>query len=218
LEKKEIDQLYHLLRRASNITDEEKAAGSVYSPDEKVSIIYGLCRHLLAGGDYSALIQFSQFYGVSFLLEPVFKAIKKLGWKPSRIVDLGAGLGWLGRGLSAKFGLIPALFVDKRPWPLVDFVADLETDTGIKTVLGELREGDLIVASDLLHCLDKPATVMGSFSAWPMAILEYCPEDDSLRVSYSEQISRFGASPLEGIDSLVNIFKHRKTHTVDLDP
>lgn len=219
LEKKEVDQLYHLLRRASNISVEAVASQKTgLMPQEQVNIFYGLCRHLLAGGDYISLVKYSQFYGESFLVEPTFKAIKSAGWRPDRIVEFGAGLGWLGRSLSAKFGLIPVLSIDKRPWPMVSLVEDLETEKGMTHCRHAMKLGDIIVMCDVLHCLEDPHEVMANFGKWPVAVLEYMPSDDSFKESYSTQIDRYGASPLRRIDDLDSIFKARKTTIVDLDP
>ncbi|KKK92224.1 hypothetical protein LCGC14_2705080, partial [marine sediment metagenome] len=49
MSKEQIDELYHLLRCVSN-----EAAGNK-SP-ETASVIYGMSKHLLAGGDYLSLI------------------------------------------------------------------------------------------------------------------------------------------------------------------
>jgi len=218
LKKQEIDQLYHLLRQASNISEDYRInTKACLTPQEQINVIYGLCRHLLAGGDYSALVQYSQFYGLSYLLEPTFQAIKSIGWQPKRIVDFGAGLGWLGRGLAAKFGLLPTLFVDKRPWSLINLVADLETQEGIDAVLNELSDGDLIVSCDLLHCLEDPQQEMADFSGWPMAMLEYYPTNQEFKKSYSLQIHRYGACSLT-YPELKDVFPDRVSRTIPIDP
>lgn len=218
MQRKEIDQLYHLLRVTSNLSGEHTIDTKCsLTPQEKIDVIYGLCRHLLAGGDYMALIKFSQLYGESFLIDPTFNAIKKVGWQFGRIVDFGAGLGWLGRGLSAKFGMTPVLFVDKRPWPLINLVADLETPEGREKVLNEMREDDMIVACDFLHCLDDPEEVMSDFSEWPTVILEYCPSNPEYLDSYSAQIERYGASPILKL-YLSTTFSGRVMAAFSVDP
>lgn len=225
MNKEEVDQLYHLLRVASSITGgaaiaiEGKSIDSKtgLTPHEEVSVLYGLCRHLLAGGDYSALVQFSQYYGLKFLLDPTYKAIREKDWGPKRIVEFGAGLGWLGRGLASKLGFLPVLFVDKRPWVLVDVVADLETEEGRVKVLAELRTGDLIVMADLLHCVGDPRRIMEHFSRWPTAVLEYCPVDADYAGSYSAQIGRYGASPLMP-EVFEVMFPGREVDIMELDP
>ncbi|GAI25447.1 unnamed protein product, partial [marine sediment metagenome] len=96
-------------------------------------------------------------------------------------------------------------------------VADLETDQGMAKVLSAMKDGDLIVAADLLHCLDDPKDVMLHFSKWPMAILEYCPANKKYAGSYSTQIERYGATPIAP-ESFMDMFPGRKVDIVDMDP
>ncbi len=66
MNKDQIDELYHLLRLASNM----KGTGLVKTGlfvHEEVNTIYGIAKHLLAGGDYPALVRFSMYYGERFL-------------------------------------------------------------------------------------------------------------------------------------------------------
>jgi len=219
MEKHETDQLYHLLRQASNISEEQKISIKTFlTPQEQINVIYGLCRHLLAGGDYSALVQYSQYYGLNYLLDPTFNELKRRNYQPKRIVEFGAGLGWLGRGLAAKFGMLPRLLVDKRPWMLIDLIADLETEKGRDVVLDALQEGDLIIACDFLHCLDDPQEVMADFSMWPTVILEYYSANVEFTKSYSFQIHRYGACPLTSIAEFKDIFPDRVSRTIPIDP
>lgn len=218
MNKQQIDELYHLLRVISNgdmSTQEYAKTGRTQS--EVNRIFHGLSRHLLAGGDYDALIQFSAYYGSRFLRKPACEAIVKTGWKPHRVVELGAGFGWFGRGVSAKFDVIPCLFVDKRHWVLIDIVADLEIDQGLEEILTVMKDGDLIVAADLLHCLDDPKGIMSHFSKWPMAILEYCPTNREYTESYVTQLRRYGARPLTA-EKYMELFPDRSVDIVDLDP
>jgi len=218
MNKEQVDELYHLLRLVSNGDISTEEFVKTGRPQREVNgIFHGLSRHLLAGGDYDALIQFSAYYGRRFLLKPACEAIAKTGWKPHRVVELGAGFGWLGRGVSAEFEAIPCLFVDKRHWVLIDIVADLETERGLNKVLSAMRGSDLVVASDLLHCLDDPKGIMSHFSKWPMAILEYCPTDIEYASSYSTQIKRYGATPIEP-DDFAGVFPGRRVDIVDMDP
>ena len=216
MDKKQVDELYHLLRVASNMKGTE-AAGMRWSVQEEIDTIYGITRHLLAGGDYLALIKFSAYYGRRFLLTRVCDELIRAGWKPSRVVELGAGLGWLGRGVSTRFGLIPCLYVDKRPWALIDLLADLETEQGVEDVLATMKDGDLVVMSELLHCLDDPKGTMSHFSKWPMAILEYAPVNEEYANSYRIQVGRYGADPIAA-KSFEDMFPGRKVDIVDLDP
>ena len=192
MKKEELDQLYHLLRVVSNDAADGKNA-------EPADAVFGLCKHLLCGGDYLSLIQYSAFYGRQFLIEPVYGALKWAGWHPERIVEFGAGLGWLGRGLSVKFGLLPALFVDKRHWSLIDVVADLETDEGVDKVLNVMKDGDLIVMSDFLHCVEEPLAILEAFSKWNTVAIELMPESREQRDSWSSQLLRYGGEPISDL-------------------
>jgi len=216
--KPQVDELYHLLRVVSNGNmPTEEFARTGLTQREVHRIFHGLSRHLLAGGDYEALIQFSAYYGTRFLLKPACEAIVKTGWKPRRIVEFGAGLGWLGRGVSGSLELVPCLFVDKRHWALIDIIADLETDQGVEEVITVMKDGDLIVAKDFLHCLDDPKDVMSQFSKWPMAILEYCPTNEGYAESYITQLRRYGAKPFLP-EEFKDMFPDRAVDIVDLDP
>ncbi len=216
MNKEQVDELYHLLRVVSNMKG-TGAAGMGWFVQEEIDTIFGITRHLLAGGDYLALVKFSAYYGRRFLLQRVCDKLTETGWNPSRIVELGAGLGWFGRGVAAHFETVPCLFVDKRPWTLVNVVASLETEEGLNKVLSVMKDGDLIVAADLLHCLDDPKDIVLHFSKWPMAILEYCPTDIEYAASYSTQIRRYGATPIEP-DDFAGVFPGRRVDIVDLDP
>lgn len=246
--KDQVDELYHLLRLASNMaavprynnataklihlfkeptsTTDEYAVNSKtgLTRDEEIGIFCGLSRHLLAGGDYSALIKYSQYYGTRFLIEPAYKHIVSHLYrrseihKPKRIVELGAGLGWLGRGLAGKFGLLPTLFIDKRPWTFINIVADLETEKGKSLVLSSLQEDDLIVMSDFLHCVDADSLddILIMLAPWNKAILEYYPRNNPEWMdSYIEQITRYGADIFIP-DSIEMIF--RGVNIIDISP
>lgn len=199
MEKYELDLLYHHLRVASNDADHQDT-GAGLTPAEVGDRIFGLCRHLLAGGDYDALVRFNEYYGTKFLLPQVVTAIQNSGWKFDRVVELGAGLGWLGRGLAAETGFKPALFIDKRPWVLIDIVTDLESAAGLDRVLGRLKPRDLIIMADLLHCLEEPRRLIDQLAGWKLVILEYCPSSPRLRQSFTCQIARYGAKALSADD------------------
>lgn len=216
MKKEQLDELYHLLRVASNHASNTMVKTGL-SDLEVIDTIGGLSKHLLAGGDYPALIKFSMYYGRRFLLKPTYEAIEHTSWQFDRIIELGAGTGWLGRGLSAELDLLPCVFIDKRPWVLIDTIADLETKEGRQEVLGLLKDGDLLVMADLLHCLKTPKEIMSCFSKWPMAILEYCSTDTEYMESYTTQIARYGANPVM-VESYADMFPDREVEIVDLDP
>jgi len=212
LDKQDMDQLYHLLRCASNAAFTEKAP-------ELTNNVYNIAKHLLAGGDYLALIQYCAYYGEKYLLQPTCEAVLERGWNSGRVVEFGAGLGWLGRGLAAKLGYLPTLFVDKRHWAMIDLVADLETPAGVTAVLDRLNDTDVIVMSDFLHCVENPARILGVFCKWPMAILEYMPTNKDYASSYEDQLARYGGNPIDAAalsGMLANL--GRKTDIKDLEP
>lgn len=217
--KEQIDEFYHILRCISNTCMDAPPVDITtgLTSRETIDVCYGLCRHLLAGGDYNALIKFSQYYGQRFLVGHAYDALKESGWKFSRIVEFGAGTGWLGRSLAGKCGCLPCLFIDKRPWALIDIVANLETEEGRNTVLAQLKKDDIIVMSDFLHCLDDPEEVMEPFSRWRTLVLEYYPTTSSYMESYFTQISRYGARSLTP-DDLIGPFKGREVNIVEANP
>ncbi len=207
MEKDKLDQLYYLLREASN--------GSTDITDA----VYGLAGHLLAGKDYLRLIQYCRFYGENFLLKPTCGAIAGKNWAPKRFVEFGAGLGWLSRGLASWFRIDGVLTVDKRPWTAIDVLADLETDKGKDTVSACLKDGDIIVMSDFLHCTEDPEDILRTYCGYPIAILEYMPADKSMWDNYTEQLERYGGNPINAEDMahmLINL--GRPYFLVDLDP
>lgn len=212
MHKEQIDELYHLLREVSN-------TGSDQQSTEITDAIRGLAGHLLAERDYLRLIQYSRYYGEKFLLQPTYEAIIEKGWGPKRFVDLGAGLGWLGRGLAVKFRIADVLTVDKRPWGATDVLADLELGSGLKKVDDRLRPGDIIVMSDLLHCVENPEGILGAFSGYPIAALEYMPVNQDYAFSYKKQVARYGGNPIEPA-ALTGILAGlgRETDIKDLDP
>lgn len=216
MEKQEIDQLYHLLRVACN----DLALDTDESEEQRTALL-GIIRHLLQGSDYLGLVQYCAYYGEQFLVRPTYEAMVHKGWKPTRIVDLGAGLGWLSRGLSLLYGasVTSTLTVDKRPWGAIDLLANLETPSGIQQVLSVLRDKDVIVMSDLLHCLDNAEEILYTFSRWPMAILEYCPATLEHAYSYCFQLERYGASFLPQ-PNLIQMLHEvgRPVETVNLEP
>jgi len=208
LTSEQYDELYHLLRLISNIGDPEETGA-----------VNDLISHILGGGDYWGLINYSAYYGHRFIAADAVKAIKETGWDFSRIVELGAGLGWFGAEISARYAMLPVVTVDKRTWPSVTMVADLETEVGLEMLASELRPTDLIVMCDFLHCIDDPQELLVRLNTWPLAILEYYPEKSSRRLSYSIQIARYGATPLSSVDFSGMLFPEgREVKRVHIEP
>lgn len=191
MNKLQLDELYHNLRELY-LTDD--------IPQKEA--VMGIVSHLTQPpGDYAGLLRFLNYYGEDYILPPALNLLSFSGNLFTRVVELGAGFGWLGRGISNAFN-VPPIFVDKRQYTLIDIVADIETKNGAKRVLDELEEGDLIVMSELLHCLDEPGKVLKPFSKWPMLVVEYFPESTSYRTSYNAQVGRFGCKTITSIRSV----------------
>lgn len=212
MRKDQIDELYYLLRETSN-------EGHRQQSTEITDAMYGLAGHLLAGRDYLRLVQYSKYYGDKFLLEPTYEAIRRRGWVPERFVDLGAGLGWLGRGLASKFKIASILSVDKRRWAVIDVLADLETPKGIRELQELLKEGDIIVMSDFLHCVENPHEILTAFSEHPMAVLEYSSTNPDYARNYRDQLERYGGDYIDP-EELTRMLSDlgRTVDIEDLDP
>ncbi len=212
MHKEEMDELYHLLRKASN-------EGSGNYSAEPANVVYGMAKHLLEGKDYLRLVQYCQYYGEKYLLQPTYEAILEKDWSPSWIVEFGAGLGWLCRGLTVKLKASGAFTIDKRMWAATDLVADLETTDGIELVQDRLKGGDIIVMSDFLHCVEDPEIILKTFSAYPMAILEYMPTNGQWADSYQDQLKRFGGNPINSIELTGMLGRlGRQADVKELDP
>jgi len=211
MDKEYIDMLYHLLRQASNEPPDARASFPLQH------LILGLARHLLGGGDYLALNQYLAYYGEKHLLVPTAEEIADRDWEFNRVVDLGCGLGWLGRGLSLKLD-VPCLGVDKRSWTTPNMVVlDLETEKGLSTLKSMLGSKDILVMSDFLHCIDDPVGFLSELKAWPVVVLEYTNEHPDYMVSYADQIRRYGAEAIAPLDFELE-FIGRETVAVDLFP
>jgi len=212
MEKQQWDQLYHLLRTASNSSDKEE-----------LEAIVGITDHLIEHrneGCYGGLLDYLTYYGNRFLLDKTCRIVESQALDFSRIVDFGAGFGWLGEGMS-KYFKVPFLQIDKRRWSGNTMVADFETPEGIESVLSVLKPDDLIVMSDFLHCLDNPDKIIAKFTAWNLVVLEYVPFSLDYMDSYKTQLERLGAKPFLGWGSIMNVDpfpSHRKVCPFNLDP
>jgi len=193
MDREELDFLYHDLRKlcVTNDITQKEAVGGIVSHLTKPS------------GDYNGLLRFLDYYGEKYVLPTAVDILHlhNSAAQFSRIVELGSGLGWLGRGLSGEFD-VPTLFCDKRQWMFTDVVADIESKNGIKRVLDELEDGDLIVMSELIHCIDDPHKVFEPFTRWPILVIEYNPKDKEFKRSYDAQIEKFNCEPFSSIEDV----------------
>lgn len=207
LQSSHIDELYHLLRLVSNTGDAEFS-----------SIIFGLCRHLLDGGDYTALLEYLDYYGTNALLPTIASTLKRSDFEFDRLVEFGAGNAWMSKGISGHFGLLPVIKIDKRPWPGIDYIADLEDLKDRSKITGIMKPNDLIVMSEFLHCIDNTAEVMTPFKYWNKIIIEYMPTVKRWGWSYDKQIRRYGCEPLSS-GYLEMIFgKKQIVNSIDINP
>ena len=182
MNQEQLDNFYHNLRELciTNDTQQKEA-------------VAGITSHLThPQGDYTGLLRFLNYYGEKYTLSSVLDLLSSNLAGFTRIVELGAGFGWLGRGISNAYDQLPTVFVDKRQWVFTDIVADIESANGVKRVLDVLKDGDLIVMSEFLHCLNTPEKVMRPFTKWPMLVVEYMPPLPHYLKSYKAQIEKFG--------------------------
>jgi hypothetical protein len=213
--KNQLDELYHLLRVAANDAASPHQSINLdtgLSPSEEGHRIFGLAKHLLSTPDYEALVQYCALYGSRYLLPQASAYIKRTSRDRkrsySRVVELGAGLSWLGRGLALSLSRtkspddlssVTTLLVDKRPWPFIDEVLDLETQQGMIKLGKLLLPDDLIVMVDFLHCVDYPEELVKELLGYDMLILEYSPDNADYLKSYDTQLGRYGATPFSPI-------------------
>lgn len=182
MDTEHLELLYHLLRSVSN---EE-------NPKQSEAVL-GLANHLLEEGSYEGLLAFLEFHGTNpNLILAVAALLSK--HKPQRLVDIGAGTGWLSRALTQLMGLEKPLCVDKRPWLGVSLLLDLENPENYLKLESKLSPGDCILACNFLHCIENPREFTVHFSSWPMVVIEYWPTIKSHQVSYLRQLYRYGAT------------------------
>jgi len=211
MEKEQLDELYHLLR----------VAALSRNPGDTIAAA-NIADHLLRGGNYLSLVQYSAYYGNKYLLDPVYEALDSSDIEFGRIVEFGAGLGWLSRGLAVKYaasGRRTATYttVDKRAWSAMDVVADLETENGISVAQDMLCADDLIIMADFLHCVEDPTRFIDEFPQWPMLVLEYMPTNTEHIVSFHEQLEHFGASSFIPED-IPSMFLCRDIEVTNIEP
>lgn len=202
-----INELYHQLRLLC-----------VQGGQAEKDAIMGLTSHLTRPqGDYQGLVSFLSYYGTTYLLERVYQAVSVCSINYTRIVELGSGLGWLGTGLASMAGGIPVVLVDKRPWyGITNVLADIELKADREEVLWALRAGDLIVMSELLHCLDDPIETLKPFLLnHPCVIVEYCPgEGSKYTESYRAQVLKFGCSLVDMHEVQLHLGSLGVTHKI----
>ena len=194
MNRRQLDEMYHLLR-------ELNTSGDMVQQEA----IAGIVSHLTTPkGDYTGLLRFLTYYAEKYELPDVLKfAHKNIDMDSvTGIIELGAGFGWLARGLSSEFNNKSFNLVDKRQWVGIDIVADIESTNGIKRVLDFLNPNDLIVMSEFLHCLPDPKLVMDKFAKWPLLVIEYMPENQRHNDSFIAQLTNFGHPEMASIGDI----------------
>ena len=191
----EINELYHLLRRACVEGDREELVAL-----KKIS------NHLLSYTPvYTDLNHFSDYYGRRWLAKSIQVAIDAFLEKGhpivGRVVDIGCGTGWLGKALAQHFH-VPPVLIDKRffqgmsearelggDWDLID----IEEPKGLARLKEQLMENDLIVMCDTLHCLKNQKEVIDELGSWDVFIIEYTGMSNAHYSSYDVQTKMYGS-------------------------
>ncbi len=200
----QLDEMYHQLRELNTSQD-------LIQQEAVVGIVSHLTTPL---GDYTGLLRFLTYYAEKYELPDILKFVHKNVDMSgiTGIIELGAGFGWLARGLSHEFNDMPYNLVDKRQWAGIDIAADIETTNGMQRVLDHLNRGDLIVMSEFLHCLDNPKQVMDRFEEYPMLVVEFMPKIKRHADSFTTQLANFGHPSMATID---DIFPNRKIISIN---
>ena len=202
MNEESIDQLYSNLRYLS-YTEE---------PEWKKAIS-DLTNYLLGDGHYESLVNFESQYGKYFLLPHFINIACRMEASIRRVVDLGCGLGWLGDGLHKALDLeLPPLLVDKRPWTKDCFIFDLEQEDLCKLFDEYIKEDDLIVCSELIHCLDNVSKLrlIDTIKNYSFIICEFGCSDRRLAETYDHQCILKGCSCMTAsfIQSAMSLYQY----------
>jgi len=205
MEREKVDRVYSDLR--------ELSCGSLNT--DKADI-YKIARYLMVSDDYEDLLSFEEFYGTRFLL-PVFRRIVN-SWPFDRVVDLGCGKGWLGSGLDSAFKPMDGcLYVDKRPWFDSVRILDLEKEDLGLFFENVIDSRDLIVASELFHCLNAETqrVIIEHLKDHMFVIAEYGSRIPEFTRTYDTQSSLKGCTA--GTVTLMKKFFRRNISTYELE-
>lgn len=203
MEREKVDRVYSDLR--------ELSCGSLNT--DKADI-YKIARYLMVSDDYEDLLSFEEFYGSRFL-SPIFRKIANV-WSFSRIVDLGCGKGWLGSDLDLALTPIDGcLYVDKRPWFDSVRIFDLEKEDLGLFFKDVIDSRDLIVASELFHCLnvETQRAIIEHLKDHMFVIAEYGSRIPEFTRTYDTQSSLKGCTP--GTVTLMKKFFRRSVPTCE---
>jgi len=178
-----LDIIYHNLRLVH------------LSGDDNMKVaVRRITTHLMTvGGDYDALLSYLEYYGKRFLAPHACDLAQHMFHDKSVVVELGAGTGWFGEAIAQRLGA-SYLATDKRDWTEQTNVVDLETEDGLRRINFEGRSDVLVVAVNLLHCLE-PAWRLKLYSQLAKVsfmVAEYRPTKPTQRMSYDKQIEHLG--------------------------
>ena len=188
-----IDAIYHQLRTANtDVSSEGKVA------------LERMARHLLSeDGEYPALLDFLAYYGAKYVLQDVINAIIHEDLKFNRVIELGAGYGWLSEGIGKCFK-VDYVKTDSRGWPGIHRVIDIESVRGLWELSTKLVPTDLVVMSDVIHCLEpeKRVTLMSTLKHNDVVVVEYLPTNTAHMRSFNKQIRAKGCIPVNRDDMM----------------
>ena len=178
-----VDNWYSLTRTISLFDEETRR------------ILFGLCNHLLQGPDYDKLATFLAWYQEKFFTNKVINYLSMRGWKINRVLDVGSGKSSLGKSIGESFG-VEVITVDKRREFEPKWVLDIENVYHRGILKDNIKENDLLVFSQLWHCIENPREILSelSFSYW--AVIEPDIDDLLFGKSWKEQLELFGCNPL----------------------
>jgi len=182
------DNLYHQLRQLS-VGDDSKMKNGILH----------LTRYLLESESYLDLLHYESAYGSQYLFPTVRTIASCFEPFPHRVVDLGCGLGWLGDMLTASLNLPrPGLFIDKRQWLSSITVYDLEKEGPNRLFKEYVKLTDLVVMSELFHCLDNETQVnlIHCLKPHSFIIVEYGSRYPDYLASYDAQCSLKGCGQM----------------------
>jgi len=182
-ERSTLDTMYHNLRLIH-----------LEGSDDAKRAVHHISDHLMThGGNYSALLKYLEYYGTQFLLPRACDYAAHMFHDKSVVVELGAGTGWFGEAIAQRLGA-SYLATDKRDWTKQTNVVDLETEDGLRRINFEGRSDVLVVAVDLLHCLEPTwrLKLYSQLAKVSFMVAEYRPTKPTQRMSYDKQIEHLG--------------------------
>jgi hypothetical protein len=188
-EKQILDTIYHNLRLAN-------VSAASDGGSEMLRALRGIAVHLTSSpGNYAELLEFSEYYGSTYLSPHVNKLASKKFEDIECVVELGAGTGWFGELLSYELDADYAR-TDKRVTTGIREVVNVETEEGLNKIK-RLKDTTLVVMCDLLHCVEPKwrGKLYEILKNQNFIIAEYSPNQQDELDSYNRQIGLKGCYP-----------------------